>query len=102
MTLMGLMALTLSAGANNPTVYISLGRKKAITAGVDEFVGRVVVGNRINGFFKDTASDPARLAKIQEEPFYLAGSSASNIQTDLRRPKHPRTFTIRMDKRGPR
>ena len=66
MTLMGLMALTLSAGTNNSTVYKSLGGKKAITAVVDEFVGWVAARNRINGFFKDTASDPARLAKFKK------------------------------------
>jgi len=66
MALMGLMALTSYAGSNSPTVYKSVGGKKAITAVVDEFVGRVAADNRINGFFKDTASDPARLAKFKK------------------------------------
>lgn len=44
------------------TLYQRLGGKKAITAVVDEFVGRVAGDNRINGFFKNTAADPKRLA----------------------------------------
>src|SRR5215475_9957847 len=43
------------------SLYDRLGGKKAITAVVDEFVGRVAADTRINGFFGATASDPARL-----------------------------------------
>jgi hemoglobin len=43
------------------SLYDRLGGKKAITAVVDEFVGRVAADNRINAFFGATASDPARL-----------------------------------------
>ena len=39
--------------------------RKAITAVVDEFVGRVAADNRINAFFKQTASDPKRLASFK-------------------------------------
>jgi hemoglobin len=46
-------------------LYKSLGGKKAIAAVVDEFVGRVAADNRINGFFKQTASDPKRLAMFK-------------------------------------
>jgi hemoglobin len=42
-------------------LYKSLGGKKAITLVVDEFVSRVAADNRINSFFKQTASDPKRL-----------------------------------------
>ena len=70
LALMGLitggMTLNSYAGSNGPTVYKSLGGKKAIVAVVDDFVGRVAADNRINGFFKDTASDPARLAKFKK------------------------------------
>lgn len=63
------MLFTLSASllpaAPDGALYKSLGGKKAITAVVDEFVGRVAADNRINGFFKDTASDPKRLAKFK-------------------------------------
>ena len=47
------------------SLYDNLGGKKAITAVVDEFVGRVAADNRINTFFKQTASDPKRLASFK-------------------------------------
>ena len=47
------------------TLYKSLGGKKAITAVVDAFVGRVAADNRINHFFQQTASDPKRLATFK-------------------------------------
>ena len=43
------------------SLYDRLGGTKAITAVVDEFVGRVAADKRINGFFAKTASDAARL-----------------------------------------
>jgi hemoglobin len=46
-------------------LYKSLGGKKAITAVVDDFVGRVAADNRINNVFKATAADPQRLAKFK-------------------------------------
>ena len=46
-------------------LYTRLGGKKAITAVVDEFVGRVAADVRINKFFAATASDPARLKKFK-------------------------------------
>lgn len=49
------------------SLYERLGGKKAIVAVVDEFVGRVAADNRINGFFKETASDPNRLAGFKSE-----------------------------------
>jgi hemoglobin len=64
----GLLALgvvsTVSAKGND-SLYKSLGGKKAIVAVVDEFVGRVAGDARINGFFKETASDPQRLAAFK-------------------------------------
>ena len=47
------------------SLYDRLGKKKAIAAVVDEFVGRVAADNRINKFFGATASDPARLKKFK-------------------------------------
>ena len=47
------------------SLYDRLGKKKAIAAVVDEFVGRVAGDNRINKFFAATASDPARLKKFK-------------------------------------
>jgi hemoglobin len=63
-------ALTLMSAAAAPAekkdaLYASLGGKKAITAVVDEFVSRVAADNRINAFFKQTASDPKRLAMFK-------------------------------------
>jgi hemoglobin len=55
---------SLSAGGHD-ALYKSLGGKKAIVAVVDEFVGRVAADTRINGYFKDTASDPKRLAAFK-------------------------------------
>lgn len=49
------------------SLYERLGGKKAIVAVVDEFVGRVAADNRINGFFKETASDPNRLAGFKSK-----------------------------------
>ena len=43
------------------SLYERLGKKDAIAAVVDEFVGRVAADNRINMFFQATASDPKRL-----------------------------------------
>jgi hemoglobin len=43
------------------SLYERLGKKKAITAVVDEFVSRVAADNRINKFFAATAGDAARL-----------------------------------------
>jgi hemoglobin len=43
------------------SLYDRLGGKKAITAVVDEFVGRVAGDKRINMYFSATASDPKRL-----------------------------------------
>ena len=47
------------------SLYDRLGKKKAITAVVDEFVARAAADNRINKFFAATAADPARLKKFK-------------------------------------
>jgi hemoglobin len=66
MALMSLMTVTLPAASGGGTVYKSLDGKKAIVAVVDGFVARVAADNRINTYFKQTASDPARLAKFKK------------------------------------
>ena len=53
------------AQAKEKTLYDRLGGKKAITAVVDEFVGRVAADTRINSFFAATAADPQRLASFK-------------------------------------
>lgn len=55
------------AETKEETLYRKLGGKKAITAVVDEFVGRVAADNRINSYFKATASDPKRLASFKKK-----------------------------------
>jgi len=59
------LSATLMSGESTDALYKSLGGKKAITAVVDEFVARVAADNRIKGFFKQTASDPQRLASFK-------------------------------------
>jgi hemoglobin len=63
-TLLPLTAGAQKAAAQKP-LYDRLGGKAAITAVVDEFVGRVAADNRINHFFAATASNPARLAAFE-------------------------------------
>ncbi len=65
--LMALLPLTSvqAQGQAKDALYKSLGGKTAITAVVDEFVSRVASDNRINGFFRDAAADPQRLAKFK-------------------------------------
>jgi len=67
MAVIGLMAAMASLGIaqDKKTLYDRLGGKDAIVAVVDEFVGRVAADTRINGFFKDTAADPQRLASFK-------------------------------------
>src|SRR5580658_2663369 len=62
--LTGLLAIAPLSRADD-ALYKSLGGKKAITAVVDDFVGRCAADSRINGFFKATAADPKRLAKFK-------------------------------------
>jgi len=62
---LALTSVTAVLAQKAPTLYDSLGGKKAITAVVDEFVARVAADNRINAFFKQTASDPKRLASFK-------------------------------------
>ena len=68
LTVIGAFAAISWAGqapAKAKSLYDRLGGKKAITAVVDEFVGRVAADKRINSFFAATAADPKRLAKFK-------------------------------------
>ena len=47
------------------SLYDRLGKKKAISSVVDEFVSRVAGDARINRMFASTAGDPARLKKFK-------------------------------------
>ena len=64
---LALTSVTAMLAEKQPSLYDNLGGKKAITAVVDEFVARVAADNRINTFFKQTASDPKRLASFKNK-----------------------------------
>jgi hemoglobin len=51
--------------AKEKSLYDRLGKKKAITAVVDEFVACAASDVRINKFFAATAADPARLKQFK-------------------------------------
>ena len=61
------LALGVASGswAKEKSLFDRLGGKKAITAVVDEFVGRVAADNRIIKYFMAAASDPKRLASFK-------------------------------------
>jgi hemoglobin len=59
-------SFAIAGDAKDKTLYQRLGGKKAITAVVDEFVGRVAADTRINAFFKETAANPKRLAMFKK------------------------------------
>ena len=62
--LTGVLAIAPMSFADD-ALYKSLGGKKAITAVVDDFVGRCATDPKIMSFFADTAKDPKRLAKFK-------------------------------------
>ena len=70
------------------SLYDRLGGKTAITAVVDEFVGRVAADNRINHFFAATASNPARLAafkgKLVDQICQAAGGPCKYAGKDMK------------------
>ena len=65
--LLSFVASVSMAAQKEKSLYDRLGGKTAIVAVVDEFVSRVSADTRINAFFKDTASDPARLASFKSK-----------------------------------
>lgn len=69
LTAVAFISLNSSLASNEPVkmkpLYERLGGKKAIEAVVEDFVARVASDERINGFFKDAASDPKRLARLK-------------------------------------
>ena len=64
-SLAAVLTLLPAAEAKEKTLYDRLGGKKAITAVVDEFVGRVAADTRINHYFAAAAADPQRLASFK-------------------------------------
>jgi hemoglobin len=87
-----LMLLPVTAGAQaagkQKSLYDRLGGKPAITAVVDEFVGRVAADNRINHFFAATASNPAQLAafkgKLVDQICQAAGGPCTYTGKDMK------------------
>ena len=65
LALAAVLTLSPSAHAADKSLYDRLGKKPAITAVVDEFVGRVAADTRINHYFAQTAADPARLKSFK-------------------------------------
>ena len=59
------LLMSSSLQAKEKTLYQRLGGKKAITAVVDEFVGRVAADKRINMYFAKAAGDPKELASFK-------------------------------------
>lgn len=70
------------------SLYDRLGGKKAITAVVDEFVGRVAADKRINAFFAQTAADPQRLkafkGKLADQICQAAGGPCQYTGKDMK------------------
>src|SRR5438067_108754 len=64
-TVAAVLTSSSSALAKEKSLYDRLGGKKAITAVVDEFVGRVAADTRINRYFAAAAADPTRLATFK-------------------------------------
>src|ERR1700686_470849 len=80
--------LLLVAQASEKTLYDRLGGKKAITAVVDEFVGRVAADTRINSYFAAAAADPQRLAsfkmKLVDQICQASGGPCKYIGKDMK------------------
>jgi hemoglobin len=77
-----------SGAAKQKSLYDRLGGKNAITAVVDEFVGRVAADNRINHFFAATASNPAQLAsfkmKLVDQICEASGGPCKYVGRDMK------------------
>jgi hemoglobin len=86
------MLVPVTAGAQTAgkqkSLYDRLGGKSAITAVVDEFVGRVAADNRINRFFAATASTPARMTafkgKLVDQICQAAGGPCKYTGKDMK------------------
>jgi hemoglobin len=74
--------------AKQKSLYDRLGGKPAITAVVDEFVGRVAADGRINHFFATTASNPSQLAafkgKLVDQICQAAGGPCQYTGKDMK------------------
>jgi hemoglobin len=87
-----IMVLPAAAGAQTTgkqkSLYDRRGGKPAITAVVDEFVGRVAADTRINHYFAAAASNPAELAsfkgKLVDQICQAAGGPCTYTGKDMK------------------
>jgi hemoglobin len=81
-----------NGAAKEKSLYDRLGGKKAISAVVDEFVNNVAADGRINKFFAQTASDPARLAgfkkKLVDQICQASGGPCKYTGKDMKTAHH--------------
>ena len=90
LVLISVLPMTAAAqtASKQKSLYDRLGGKAAITAVVDEFVGRVAADNRINHFFAATASNPAQLAafkgKLVDQICQAAGGPCTYTGKDMK------------------
>lgn len=78
-----LIALSVSAAAQNKSLYERLGGKEAITAVVDEFAGRVLADARINQKF--SKSDPVRLkTQLVDQICFASGGPCQYTGRDMK------------------
>ncbi|MDZ7934766.1 MAG: hypothetical protein U5M51_07360 [Emticicia sp.] len=59
------------------SLYVRLGGNGAISAVIDQFIANVAADTRINAFFADAASDPARLTKLRNNLINQIGEATS-------------------------
>lgn len=57
------------------SLYVRLGGNAAISAVIDQFIANVASDTRINAFFADAASDPARLTKLRNNLINQVGEA---------------------------
>lgn len=86
--LAAVLTLTPPAHAKDKSLYERLGGKKAITAVVNDFVGRVAADSRINHFFAAAAANPQRLAsfkmKLVDQICQAAGGPCKYTGQDMK------------------
>ena len=76
-------ASTMQPSMADKSLYDRLGGKPAITAVVDDFVGRVVADNRINGFFAK-ANAPRLKAQLVDQICEASGGPCKYSGRDMK------------------
>lgn len=62
------------------SLYAQLGGNAAISAVIDQFITNVAGDSRINAFFADAASDPARLTKLRNNLINQVGAATGGTE----------------------